>query len=65
MTIQEHSSQNCVLLMIEKCGACMDNGLVGGAIPTNLPKVFDCINHDLLIPIKLAAYGFSYFLKFI
>lgn len=50
--------------MIEKFRAFTDNGLVDEAILTDLPKTFDCINHGLLIT-KLAAHGFSYFLKLI
>ena len=29
-----------------------------GAVPTNLTKAFDCIDHELLI-VKLYAYGFD------
>ena len=37
----------------------VDNGQAGGAILTALSKVFDCINHDLVIA-KLGEYGFRY-----
>ena len=35
------------------------DGKVAGALLTDLPKAFDCINHQLLIA-KLEAYGFHH-----
>ena len=43
--------------MIEKQRAGVDDGLLGRAILSDLSKVFDCINHGLLIA-KLTAFGF-------
>ena len=34
------------------------SGQMFGALLTELPKVFDCLDHELLIA-KLNAYGFS------
>ena len=43
----------------------LDDKGASGAVLTDLPKAFDCLNHDLLIA-KLGAYGFSHdALKFI
>ena len=36
----------------------LDSKGYGGAVPMDLSKAFDAINHDLLIA-KLYAYGFS------
>ena len=45
--------------MIVKWRACINDGKMCGAILTVSSKVFDYVNHFLLIA-KLAAYDFSY-----
>ena len=44
--------------MLEKCKRGIDNGTYVSALFMDLPKVFETINHDLLLA-KLKAYGFS------
>ena len=53
-----HSTQHCLLFMLEKLKKALDNGLTTGILLTDLTKAFDCISHDLLIA-KLHVYGFS------
>ena len=52
------SIQHVLLSLIEKWKKVLDNKEYGGAIPMNLSKAFDTINHDLLVA-KLHVYGFS------
>ena len=54
-----HSSQHCLLYMLENLKKAMDKGLSTGILLTDLTKAFDCISHELLIA-KIHAYGFSY-----
>ena len=44
--------------MLEKWRKAVDNNEAFGALLTDLSKVFDCINHELLIA-KLHAYNLS------
>ena len=53
-----HSTQHCLLVMIEMWRKALDEKKVAGGILTDLSKAFDCLSHDLLIA-KLEAYGFS------
>ena len=53
-----HSTQHCLLVMIEMWRKALDDKRVAGAILIDLSKAFDCLSHDLLIA-KLEAYGFE------
>ena len=53
-----HSTEQCLLVMLEMWKKALDTKKVAGAILTDLSKAFDCLSHDLLIA-KLEAYGFG------
>ena len=53
-----HSTEQCLLTMIELWRKALDNRKSAGAVLTDLFKAFDCLNHDMLIA-KLHAYGFD------
>ena len=53
-----YSTQHCLLYMLEKLKASLDNGMCTGILLTDLSKAFDCISHELIIA-KLYAYGFT------
>ena len=52
------NAQHCLLVMIEKWHKTLDIGGETGAVLTDLSKVFDCIDHNLLIA-KPDACGFE------
>ena len=55
---KDHSTQQCLSVMLEKWKRSVDSGKAFGALLTDLSKAFDCLDHELLIA-KLNAYGFS------
>ena len=53
------SSHHSLLAILVKWKKVLDNAGSCGALLVDLPKVFDCIVHDLLLA-KLSTYGFDY-----
>ena len=53
-----HSTQHCLLFMLETLKNALDKGQKTGILLADLSKAFDCISHELLIA-SLYAYGFS------
>ena len=53
-----HGTQHSMVTMLEKWKKALDNKEYIGVLFIDLSKVFDTINHDLLLA-KLHAYGFS------
>ena len=53
-----YSAQYCLIVMTEKFKEAIDRGDKFGALLNYLSKVFDCINHPLLIA-KIDSYGVS------
>ena len=53
-----HSTEECLLVMIEIWRKALDEKKCAGAMLTDLSKAFDCLSHELLIA-KLGAYGFD------
>ena len=53
-----HSTEECLLVMIERWRKALDEKKCAGAMLTDLSKAFDCLSHELLIA-KLGAYGFD------
>ena len=62
---KRHSTEECLLVMIEIWRKALDEHKCAGGMLTDLSKAFDCLSHELLIA-KLGAYGFDKLaLKFI
>ena len=55
---KNHSTQHCLINMLEKWKNTLDKGGFVCAMFMDLSKVFDTMNHDLLIA-KLGGYGFQ------
>ena len=55
---KNHSTQQCLVNMLEEWKKNLDNNKIVGSIFMDLSKAFDTINHDLLVS-KLDGYGFS------
>ena len=53
-----YSTQQCLLVLLEKMKQAVDNGQMFGALLIYLSKAFDSFDHELLIT-KRNAYGFS------
>ena len=53
-----YSTQQCILALLEKLIRAVDSGQMFRALLTDLSKVFDCLDHELLIA-KLSAYRFN------
>ena len=54
-----HSTEQCLIIMLEAWKKTLDEKKNAGAILTDLSNAFDCLNHDLLTA-KLRAYGFEH-----
>ena len=55
---KNHSTQHCLMYMLENWKNMLDKGGYVCAMFMDLSKAFDTIHHDLMI-VKLGAYGFS------
>ena len=55
---KDFSTQQALLPLIERWKNTLDQNGYGGAIPMDISKAFDTINHDLLMA-KLDVYGFD------
>ena len=55
---KNHSTQNALLVMIEKWKTILNKKLKVGALFMDLSKAFDTLDHSLLL-VKVSAYGFD------
>ena len=53
-----YNVQHCLFNLLEKWGNTVDKGKSFGALLTDLSKVFDCLDYELLTA-KLITYGFN------
>ena len=56
--LKTHSTQNVLLVMIEKWKTILNEKLKLGALFMDLPKAFDTLDHSVLLA-KSSAYGFD------
>ena len=56
---KNHSTQHCLMYMLENWKNMLDKGEYVCAMLMDLSKAFDTIHHPLMIGIKFGAYGFS------
>ena len=54
--IKDFDTHHCLINLLEKWRQSLDQGLVFGALLTNISKAFHCLSHELLVA-KLIAYG--------
>ena len=53
-----HSTQHCLLALLEAWKSNVDQGKIFCALFTDLSKAFDCLPHDSFLA-KVCAYGFD------
>ena len=53
---KSYSTQQGLICLLEECREKLEKNFIVAVVLMDLPKVFDCISHGLIIS-KLAAYG--------